>query len=171
MRNRIGLTVTHLATPVVASAASGAVLIENVRIFDGVDPELRPGHVLVDGDVISRVSEEVLEAPEGARVIDGAGRILSPGFIDLHAHLTLGLHRQEFEVRSMVVGAKTVEAARHYLMSGFATVRDTAGIHPDIARAVERGWLEGSSIYASIPGVVGRGATPRDGMHRRSNAA
>ena len=149
MRIQIGLAVISLATRAAAADAPTAVLFENVSIFDGVDAALQRGHVLVEGDRISRVSPTPLEPPAGARIIDGAGRVLSPGFVDLHAHLTLGLPREELNAHPMVVGARTAEVAEHYLMSGFTTVRDAGGTHPDLARAVERGWITGPRIYPS----------------------
>jgi len=41
--------------------------------------------VLTDGDRIAAVGEN-LDAPSGATVIDAAGRILMPGFVDCHTH-------------------------------------------------------------------------------------
>ena len=69
-----------------AETASGLVLFENVRIFDGVSPQLsEPGSVLVRDGIIEKVSAGNLLA-EGARIIDGAGRTLMPGLIDVHWH-------------------------------------------------------------------------------------
>ena len=63
-------------------------LIENVRIFNGVDARLTPGHVLVEDGIISKVSGDPIDLPDGAVVLDGDNRVLTPGFIDLHVHLT-----------------------------------------------------------------------------------
>ena len=41
--------------------------------------------VLIDGDKIAAVGEG-LEAPEGAEVIDAAGKYLVPGLVDMHVH-------------------------------------------------------------------------------------
>ncbi len=130
-------------------AGETIVLFENVRIFDGVEAELSAGHVLVRGSKIARVSETPIEPPAGAEMIDGGGRILSPGFIDLHAHLTLALPKDALYTHPWVVGAVTGKAAEAYLMNGFTTVRDAGGTHPSIARAVERGLLTGPRIYPS----------------------
>ena len=70
-----------------AATYSQTVLIENVRIFNGVDERLTPGHVLVVDGIIDTVSKNRIDAPDGAQVIDGGNRVLSPGFIDLHTHL------------------------------------------------------------------------------------
>ena len=69
-----------------SSVLAQSYLIENVRIFNGVDPELTAGHVLVEDGVITTISEDAIAAPDEATIIDGGNRVLSPGFIDLHAH-------------------------------------------------------------------------------------
>ena len=54
------------------AAPEPATLLSNVRIFDGLNDQLRPGHLLILGDKIAEVSEGEIQPPEGARVIDGA---------------------------------------------------------------------------------------------------
>ncbi len=61
-------------------------LITNVNIFDGVNDGLKAGSVLVEGSLISEISEGTIDAPD-AVVIDGGGRTLMPGMIDGHAHV------------------------------------------------------------------------------------
>jgi len=67
----------------------GAVLFENVQIFDGTGAERFPGSVLVRGNRIARVvvGHEEIDAPE-AMVVDGRGGTLMPGMVEGHAHLT-----------------------------------------------------------------------------------
>ncbi len=136
-----------------ASAHAESFLIENVRIFNGVDPELTSGHVLVEDGLIASISEDQIAAPEGATVIDGGNRVLSPGFIDLHVHLTMHASAREARGHSTVAGAYAVDAARHFLDSGFTTVRDAGGTHPDLARAFNSGSLYGPRVFPSRPGV------------------
>jgi len=131
------------------AAENDAVLFRNVRIFDGVNAELRRGNVLVEGHTIARISASEIQPPASAAVIDGEDRILSPGFIDLHAHLTMAVPKDQIDVHPWVIGAATADAARSYLMSGFTTVRDAGGTHPAIARAVDSGLLVGPRIFPS----------------------
>ena len=62
-------------------------LITNVRIFDGVSDRLTSGSVLVEDNLIQQVGTNI-SAP-GATVIDGGGRTLMPGLVDMHSHLCL----------------------------------------------------------------------------------
>ncbi len=137
------------ALPVAASSQPSTVLFESVRIFDGVSPELVSGHVLVVGDTIDKVSTQPIDAPTDALVIAGKNRILSPGFIDLHSHLTMSAPRHMQRSHPWVIGAVAGDAARSYLTNGFTTVRDAGGTHPDFARAVEDGLIIGPRIYPS----------------------
>jgi imidazolonepropionase-like amidohydrolase len=56
------------------------IALTNVRVFDG-DGLLEPATVVIDGDLIGT-------DPAGATTIDGDGRVLLPGLIDCHIHLT-----------------------------------------------------------------------------------
>ena len=134
---------------VAASAVAQTTLFRDVRIFNGVDEELARGHVLVADGHIAEIATAPIQPPDGARVIEGAGRILSPGFIDLHAHLTFQMPRDQMNVHPWVTGAIAGRAAEFYLHNGFTTVRDAGGTHPDIARAIERGILVGPRVYPS----------------------
>ena len=55
-------------------------LIQNVKIFDGVNDKLTPGHVLIENNLIKQVGD-IKTIPEGTTVIDGGGRTLMPGLI------------------------------------------------------------------------------------------
>jgi len=56
------------------------IALTNVRVFDG-DGLLEPATVVIDGDQIGT-------DPAGATAVDGGGRVLLPGLIDCHIHLT-----------------------------------------------------------------------------------
>ena len=103
-----GLLLSFL--PAANTMADGAVLFRDVRIFDGVSDRLARGHLLVEGETIARISHSPIEPPAGATVIEGRGRILSPGFIDLHAHLTLSMPKDQTHAHPWVVGALAGDA-------------------------------------------------------------
>jgi imidazolonepropionase-like amidohydrolase len=128
---------------------SQSILIENVRIFNGVDAELSYGHVLVENGIIKTISSKSIAAAADTEVINGGNRILSPGFIDLHSHLTIQYPLHQGNYHTTVVGAYAGEAARFYLNSGFTTVRDAGGTHPDFALAIESGDIYGPRVFPS----------------------
>jgi imidazolonepropionase-like amidohydrolase len=130
-------------------AHAGTVLIEDVRIFNGVDEKLMSGNILVVDDLIAEVSSDPIAAPEGATVIDGKNRILTPGFIDLHVHLNLQMPAQLMREHGTAAGARSVEMAKFYLDNGFTTIRDAGGTHPDLARAFNSGDLYGPRVFPS----------------------
>jgi imidazolonepropionase-like amidohydrolase len=67
---------------------SGDLLIRNARLFDPRDLSVTPGmSVLIRNEHVLRTAKDsALEAPEGAEVIDAAGRFLMPGLWDNHQH-------------------------------------------------------------------------------------
>ena len=141
---------TSLALALLALGAHAeTVLIENVRIFNGVDAELRRGHVLVVDGLIETVSNEPVAAPADARVIEGNNRILTPGFIDLHVHLTLQMPSERMREHGTAAGARSVAMAKFYLDHGFTTIRDAGGTHPDLAQAFNSGELYGPRVFPS----------------------
>ena len=65
---------------------AGPVLIRGAHVFDGAGAELSKADLLLEDGKITALGEN-LEAPEGATVIDGAGKWVTPGIIDVHSHL------------------------------------------------------------------------------------
>ena len=63
------------------------LLIAGGTVIDGGESPAYQADVAVRGDRIVRLSREPLDRAAAARVIDAAGRVVAPGFIDLHAHL------------------------------------------------------------------------------------
>ena len=68
-----------------------SILIKNVHVFDGMNDTLSSNRdVLIKGNRIETLAESISE-PKEATVIDGGGRTLTPGFIDIHTHLHLNM--------------------------------------------------------------------------------
>ena len=90
---RLALVAIAFACTTALGQEPTAILFKDVRIFDGVNAELKSGHVLVEGEKIAKISSSPISVPAGAVVLEGNNRILSPGFIDIHAHLTFSAPR------------------------------------------------------------------------------
>jgi len=66
------------------------IWIRNGRIVDGTGTPERAGDVLIEDDRIEEVGEvapgRVDEKDPALEIVDAAGRVVCPGFIDMHAH-------------------------------------------------------------------------------------
>lgn len=60
------------------------IIIKGATIVDGTGSEPFIGDVAVCGEKIVEVG--ILENAEAEKIIDGQGRVLTPGFIDVHSH-------------------------------------------------------------------------------------
>ncbi|MET7766643.1 D-aminoacylase [Streptomyces sp. NPDC005393] len=71
------------------------LVIRDARVTDGTGNAAYRADVAVDGGRISAIAREGDGArrPSGRRVVDADGLVLSPGFIDMHAHSDLALLR------------------------------------------------------------------------------
>src|SRR5881409_2226074 len=72
-----------------AQPPSYDLLIRNARIVDGTGSPWYRGEIAVRGDTIARIAPRI-DAAAG-RVIDAGGRVVSPGFIDIHTHARRGI--------------------------------------------------------------------------------
>src|SRR6266511_3151372 len=83
------------------------LLITGGTVVDGSGAPRYAADVAIRGDRILRVSRTPLPPDSARRVIDARGRVVAPGFIDLHAHLEplLRLPGAESAVRQGVTTA------------------------------------------------------------------
>ena len=90
------------------------LLIKNGRVMDPATKTDAALDVLLDGEKIKEVAPAgKIGAPAGTEVFDANGRIVAPGFIDLHAHL-----REPGQESSESIETGTKAAAR----GGFTAV-------------------------------------------------
>ncbi len=142
-------------------SGQASLLFENVTLIDGTGrPAVPNAWVLVEGDRITRVAVREIEAPRDSRRIDGSGKFLIPGLMDMHIHLSGGRGRGGPDE-----GAG-IRALHGFLYSGFTSVFD-AGNNPDYIfglRTRERaGQMVAPRIFATggvvtAPGGHGGGA-------------
>jgi imidazolonepropionase-like amidohydrolase len=134
-----------------AQNSNGPVtLFTNARLFDGLNLNTRSSvSVLVKDGMIADVVQGPITPPDGATVIDAAGRTLMPGLIDAHWHTMMAslsiaqlLTQEEGDVH---LAAAT--QAERTLMRGFTTVRDLAGPSFALKRAIDAGTVAGPRIY------------------------
>jgi imidazolonepropionase-like amidohydrolase len=132
------------------SARADAWAIEHVTLIDGT------GHapqadmtVTVDGDRITAVTPSALAKSPKGRAIDGRGKYLMPGLMDVHIHLHGGVENQP---DAAATRAAATQALASFLYSGVTTVYD-AGNQADVIlplRADERaGKIMSPRIFAT----------------------
>lgn len=147
------LWASSLATMSLAPAAANeTTLFKDVRVFDGKREELtEPCNVLVRDNVIEKISAnaDVVDSRSDVLIIDGNGRTLMPGLIDMHWHAML-VRPNAAEAISNDVGYTNIVAgaeAHDTLMRGFTTVRDLGGPAFGLKRAIDEGVIAGPRIY------------------------
>src|SRR5262245_18646616 len=130
------------AAPADAQQRTAVTLIENVRIFDGTHPSLSaPSSVLIRGNIIEKISTGPIPTDRRAdtQIIAGGGRVLMPGLIDAHWHVTL-VRPTPAQLLSSGLGYSTLLAgaeATATLMRGFTSVRDMGGPAFDLKQAID----------------------------------
>jgi len=125
------------------------LLLDNVRPFDSRRGKLGPpSRIVVEGERIAEVTSEP-RTVDGARRIDGGGRVALPGLIDAHVHVTAYMHDlmgQALKPPSLIV-AESSRILRAMLLRGFTTVRDAAGADFGLQEAVVKGLFAGPRLF------------------------
>jgi imidazolonepropionase-like amidohydrolase len=134
-----------------AQAAQGKILLNNVHIFNGKDEATPLGSILIEGEVIRRVSTGTLQAEPGTRVLDGKGLYAIPGLIDAHTHL---LFESVPKLQALLsdfayLNLYAAKAAEKQLLRGFTTVRDLGGGSLTLAKAIDQGLYPGPRVFSS----------------------
>lgn len=127
------------------------ILIKNVNIFDGKNAKLAMGQdVLIEANLIKSIGKN-LKANKDANTIDGGGRTLMPGLIDMHTHLMFryGVRTMRTDFDAQASGAAAMETLQLYMQMGYTTVRDVGGNSLGLAKNIAAGRLSGSRIYSS----------------------
>jgi dihydroorotase len=126
------------------------ILIRGARLLGGETQD-----VLIDGENVEAVGDGL--SGEGADVVDGTGRILLPGLVDLHTHLREP-GREDSETvltgtRAAAVGGYT---AVHAMANTFP-VADTAGVVEQVWRlGKESGYCDVQPVGAVTVGLAGK---------------
>ena len=83
------------------------ILIKNGFIYDGtLDNVPFTGDILISGDRIRGIAPSI--ECEDAAVINAAGRMVTPGFIDIHRHADLAVFRESFGIEELAQGITTI---------------------------------------------------------------
>jgi imidazolonepropionase-like amidohydrolase len=143
------------------------VLINNVNIFDGKNQQLIENvNVLIEKNLIKTISTSNIVA-EDALIIEGNGKTLMPGLIDVHTHIAAT--QDPTEVLTWSEGKTAIAAtssAKQMLLRGFTTVRDVGIDTIELARAIDAGIVTGPRILP-VGAIISATSGPAD--YRGSN--
>ena len=152
-----------LAAPFAANAQDVAIV--GATLIDGNGgPPISDAVIVISGDRISAIGAHGnVSVPQGATVIDAAGRYVVPGFIDTNVHLSLyGGMRDRYETLAKYYTRENeivLEAAQIDLTYGVTTVRDSYGFLIPLTQvrdSIASGKATGARILAA-GNIVGWG--------------
>ncbi|MGO3707355.1 MAG: amidohydrolase family protein [Mesonia hippocampi] len=153
------------------------ILIENVKLLDHNTASLtKPMNVLLSDGKIQKISASSISTKNKDFIsINGKGKTLMPGLIDVHVHMVFGaLTMQQLMDPNMtedVLLAKVGTNSHEMLMRGFTSVRDAGGPIFPLKAAIDKGKLTGPRIWpsgATISQTAGHGdfRTPEERSRR-----
>jgi imidazolonepropionase-like amidohydrolase len=157
-------------TPFVKEEA-GVIVLAHVRVVDGTGAAARSDQTLViaDGKIIALGDSGTTKIPDGAKVLDLAGRTVIPGLVGMHDHMFYpspggGLPLYPEHASSF---------PRLYLAGGVTSIRTTGSLEPyadlELKDAIDAGKLAGPKIHVTGPYLEGQGAFALQ-MHQLKDA-
>jgi imidazolonepropionase-like amidohydrolase len=130
------------------------IALTNARVVDGTGGPVRQAQTIVirDGVIAAMGDAPGVTAPDGATIIDLAGKTVLPGFVMVHEHLY-------YPVGSGVYGQLGESFTRLYLAGGVTTMRTGGNVNGfmdlNMKLAIDRGQKPGPTIDATAPYLNG----------------
>jgi imidazolonepropionase-like amidohydrolase len=153
----LGFLLTACVAP--AEAQREVLALTHARVLDGTgSPVVDDATILVKAGRVIRLGASATTAvPAGARVVDLSGRVVTPGFVDMHYHVTTGAMRYRRDAAGKLDSTYDRRLAerllRVALSRGITTIRDPGAspIQPAIALrdAVDSGRVLGPRIFTA----------------------
>lgn len=154
------VAVLSVAAVGTAGQAPPSLVIRNVTLIDGTGrPPLPGATVVVQGNRIASVSTQPVAPPAGATVIDGTGKYLTPGLMDVHVHLRGGGDRRAAQPVTAEQERQGIRALHTYLYAGVTTIYD-AGNRADFIFGLRQKERAGQIVSPRIFATGGTVASP-----------
>jgi len=152
-----------------AETGSYDLVVTGGTVIDGTGSAGYPADVAIAGGRIVRVSRKPIDRSSAKRVIDARGRVVAPGFIDLHAHLDplLRLPGAESAVRQGVTTALGgPDGSSPFPLAPYLDSAQALGLGLNVA------FLAGhNTIRGRVLGMADRAPTPEELERMRSMVA
>jgi imidazolonepropionase-like amidohydrolase len=142
------------------------IALTHVRVIDGTGAAAQENRtVVLRQRKIASITDGAAPPPDGARIIDLAGRSVIPGLVGLHNHLmyTASINFDDDDKippPGFLVTELAFSAPRLYLASGVTTMRTTGSIEPytdlNIRHLIDDGKMPGPHIDVSGPYLEGK---------------
>ena len=145
---------------------SRGLLLRDVLLVDGSGKPGRRTDVLVHGDRIGHIGRVSAGEARGLRVVEGGGRVLAPGFIDLHTH---GDPLDQAYTQYLAMGVTTVLLGQDGGSPALPDSRRAADSLPSWMDAVEQATPDINIATLSGHGALRRRAGIDDGTRRPSD--
>lgn len=153
------LSPQRAAPPGTPTNGADTLVVRNARVvnlIEGNDGDesawevhvSEPLDIRVENGFVRELGRDVrLEA--GQRELDCEGRLVLPGLIDCHVHVTASSSdlRSPGSLPPSLVTARAVRILAGMLQRGFTTVRDMGGADFGLARAVQEGSIAGPRLF------------------------
>ena len=130
------------------------IIFYNVRIFDGKSSQLsKPVNVYIKSNKIEKIDAQPIDIKGDVVKINGKGKTLMPGLIDVHVHLTFGaltmeeMMSKDFNFNEAM--AKVGKSAEETLLRGFTSIRDAGGPIFPIKSAIDKKQIKGPRVWPS----------------------
>ena len=170
--SRVLLAVAIFANVLCFPALVQALIIEGITIIDGTGRQpVSDASVLIQGERINRVIRGHFEEEikKGHVLVDGAGKYMMPGLMDVHVHLIGGTKISKEGLRETTLDfVSGIEALHGYLYSGVTTIYDV-GNNPDFIFSLRQRERSGEIAAPRIFATGGIVTYP--GSHGASSAA
>ena len=135
------------------------LLIKNARVVDGTGAPAYQGDIAIRGDTILRIAPRIDGA--ATKIVDARGKVLAPGFIDIHVHARETLFKVPTADNYVRQGVTTLiegpDGASPLPIGSFLERVAAAHVVPNFGLFVGQG-----SVRDSVLGTVDRHATPAE---------
>ena len=161
----VALIGVALVQPARAQDAPYDLLLKNGRVVDGTGSPWYRGDVAIRGETIVRIAASITEP--AARVIDVAGWVIAPGFIDIHSHARRGIFQVPTADNDVRMGVTTViegpDGGSPVPLAPFLARLDSLPKSINIGAFIGQG-----SVRSAVIGEVNRTATPDEVQRMRA---
>jgi imidazolonepropionase-like amidohydrolase len=148
------------AAPESRQQATSALVIRNVTLIDGTGrPAVQNATVVVEGTRVTQVTTQTVTTPAGAQIVDGRGKFLIPGLIDVHVHLRGGSGNGNTQPMTPQQEQNGITALHSFLYCGVTTIFD-AGNQSSFIFALRQKERDGAIISPRIFATGGTVTSP-----------